>query len=282
MLIDGKAIAKSTYDTIATRVAQLSFQPVFCDVLVGEDPASVQYVHMKAKKAEQLGFKFLRAQFARTMSENEIVARVRDLSRTPHLSGLIVQLPVPVGFNKQAIVNAISTELDVDCLTERNLELFYAHSLPFVPPTPAAVLALLDSLSLPMSESLRCVIVGHGELVGKPVAYLLKARGMQVDVITKETIHPERVACQADVLITAVGQPRLVTAEWVKEGAVVIDAGTAESEGSVVGDVEAESVQGKASYLSPTPGGVGPVTVARLFWNVLQVAEAKERERHTA
>ncbi len=278
MLIDGKVIAQSIYEDVATRVSRLPFKPIFCDVLIGEDPASVQYVQMKARKAEQLGFEFLQASFPGSVSEVEVVARIHDICRMPEVAGLIVQLPIPIGFNKDTIVNAISLEVDVDCLTQRNAALFYANQLLFVPPTPAAILAVLDSL--PRTHALpgaRCVVVGQGELVGKPITHLLKARGAQVEVITRNTVHPELVAAQAEVLITGVGQPGLITASWVKDGAVVIDAGTAESGGSVVGDVDAENVQQKAAFLSPTPGGVGPITVAKLFWNVLQVAEAKAR-----
>lgn len=274
MLIDGKAIAQSIYEDVATRVSRLPFKPIFCDVLIGEDPASVQYVQMKARKAEQLGFEFLQASFPSSVSEADIVARIGDMCRTPDMSGLIVQLPIPIGFNKDVLVNAISPEVDVDCLTQRNVALFYANQLSFIPPTPAAILAVLDSLPVVLRGA-RCVVVGRGELVGKPVTHLLKVRGAQVEVITRDTANPERVAAQAEVLISGVGQPGLITASWVNTGAIVIDAGTAESGGSVVGDVNAESVQQKAAFLSPTPGGVGPITVAKLFWNVLQVAEAK-------
>lgn len=276
MLIDGKAIAQSMYDDIAARVARLPFKPLFCDVLIGEDPASVQYVRMKAKRAEQLGFGFVQAHFPDQIPESEVLTRIQDMARISELCGLIVQLPVPVGFNRVALVNAISPELDVDCLTSYNTELFYTNLLSFVPPTPAAVLAVLDSVpQTAIKKSSRYVVVGQGELVGRPVAHLLRARSLDVVVINRQTADPEQLARQADVLISAVGQPGLVTEAWVKPGAIVIDAGTAESGGSVVGDVVAQTVGQMASYFSSTPGGVGPVTVAQLFWNVLQVAEAK-------
>lgn len=275
MLIDGKAIAQTIYTDIAARVSTLPFTPVFCDVLIGDDPASIQYVHMKAKRAEQLGFKFLRSDFTNSVSEADVLTRISEIGHMPEVAGLIVQLPTPAGFNQSALVNAISPDIDVDCLTAINSSLFYAGHLSFVPPTPAAVLAVLDSLALPPERLARCVVVGQGDLVGRPVSFLLRARGMRVDTVTRETEYPERIARQADVLITAAGQPGLVTAEWVKPGAVVIDAGTAESGGSVVGDVDRASVNDIPAYFSPTPGGVGPVTIAKLFWNVLRVAERK-------
>lgn len=277
MLIDGKLIAQSIYVDIVARVARLSFKPLFCDVLIGDDPASMQYVKMKAKRAEQLGFEFLQAHFPEHTPESEILTRIRDMAHIPELCGLIVQLPVPVGFSKAALVNAISPGLDVDCLTEYNNKLFYSNSLSFVPPTPAAVLAVLESVpEAAFKDPTQYVVVGQGELVGRPVAHLLRARGAQVEVIDRLTQNPEQIARQADVLITGVGQPGLVTEAWVKPGAIVIDAGTAESGGSVVGDVEVQGVEQVAAYFSSTPGGVGPITVAKLFWNVLQVAEAKK------
>ncbi|MBL8031256.1 MAG: bifunctional 5,10-methylenetetrahydrofolate dehydrogenase/5,10-methenyltetrahydrofolate cyclohydrolase [Candidatus Doudnabacteria bacterium] len=275
MLIDGKAIAQTIYADIAARVAVLPFTPVFCDVLIGNDPASIQYVNMKAKRAEQLGFKFLRSDFPSFVPEADVLTRISEICHMPEVAGLIVQLPAPVGFNQSALVNAISPDIDVDCLTNVNSSLFYAGGLSFVPPTPAAVLAVLDSLTLPPEKLARCVVVGQGDLVGRPVSFLLRARDLEVEIITRETEHPERIARQADVLITAVGRPGLVTAEWVKPGAVLIDAGTAESGGSVVGDVDRASVGDIPAYFSPTPGGVGPVTIAKLFWNVLRVAERK-------
>ncbi len=272
MLIDGRSLAKKIYSSLTTRVASLPFQPVFCDVLVGNDPASVQYVRMKARAAERLGIAFLHAEFPQSISEVDLIQEITRLNTTPHLSGLIVQLPLPEWYSRDAILDAIDGRVDVDCLTRANLELFYAGKSALLPPTPAAVLAVLDSVLDPGATP-HCVVIGQGELVGRPVTYLLKARGWDVVEVTTETSYPAQRSSQADVIITATGKPGLLTRDWVKQGAIVIDAGTAENAGSIVGDVDSDTVASIASFLSPTPGGVGPVTIAKLLENVVLVAE---------
>lgn len=272
MLIDGRALAKNIYNSLTKRVARLPFQPVFCDVLVGNDPASIQYVRMKARAAERLGIAFLHAEFPQSISESDLIEEITRLNTTPHLGGLIVQLPLPASCNRDIVLNAIDGRVDVDCLTHTNLNLFYSGKSILLPPTPAAVLAVLDSVLSPDATP-HCVVIGQGELVGRPVTYLLKARGWDVIEITTETLCPEQLASKADVIITATGRPGLLTKDWVKEGAIVIDAGTAENAGSIVGDVDSEAVASVASFLSPTPGGVGPVTIAKLLENVVLVAE---------
>lgn len=274
MLIDGRVLAQYIYDSVAQRVALLPFKPVFCDVLVGTDPASAQYVRMKAKTAERLGITFLHAEFPDTISEQELIQNIRHLNTTHYLCGLIVQLPLPPSYNRQAILDTIDTRIDVDCLTTQNTQLFYTGNSRIIPPTPAAVLAVLDSV-LPQADqpSKKCVVIGQGELVGRPVTCMLMSRGLEVNIITIHTENPERIASQADIVISATGSPGLVTSEWIKPGAIVIDAGTAENAGSIVGDVALESVLPIASFLSSTPGGVGPVTIAKLLENVVLVAE---------
>jgi methylenetetrahydrofolate dehydrogenase (NADP+)/methenyltetrahydrofolate cyclohydrolase len=274
MFIDGKAIAEHIYSTVSRRVAALPFQPIFCDVLVGNDSASRQYVQLKKRIAEKVGMRFLSAEYPESISGSALAAEVRRLCTTPDLCGLIVQLPLPETVSKLEVLSAIQSDLDVDCLSQKNVGLFYQGRLSFVPPTPAAVLAVLDSVLRSDEQQRVCAVIGQGELVGRPVSYLLEARGWTVFRVTKDVQDPENIVRQADIVITATGVPKLVTASWVKPGAVVIDAGTAENEGSIVGDVDS-SVADVASYISPTPGGVGPVTVAKLLENVLRVAELK-------
>ncbi len=272
MLIDGKKIAQNIYESVATRVEKLSFKPIFCDVLVGEDPASKQYVAMKARVAEKVGIEFLHAEFASNIQEDELIQNIIELSRRQNLCGLIVQLPLPAHFNRTRVLNSISPQVDVDCLSSNNLDLFYSGKASMLPPTPAAVLAVLDTV-LENPNGKTFVVVGQGELVGKPVSYLLEARGYKVKRVVEATENPESVVKTGDVVISATGKPQFITASWIQPGAIVIDAGTAENAGSIVGDVETSSVSFVASYLSPTPGGVGPVTVAKLLENVVNVAE---------
>lgn len=274
MLIDGKAIAQKIYTDLASRIAKLPFQPIFCDVLVGDDPASVQYVAMKARVAERVGIKFLQAHIAETITQAELVLRIQELGRTKNLCGLIVQLPLPLKFNLLEVLSAIPPLIDVDCLNPENIDLFYSNKGKLMPPTASAVLAVLESVEAHLSTK-TVVVVGNGALVGRPVAHLLTLMGASVKVITSHTESPAVEASSADIIIAGVGKPKLITGDWVKPGAIVIDAGTSEDAGSIVGDVDVESVLNKTSYLSPTPGGVGPVTVAKLLENVVLVAEHK-------
>lgn len=278
MIIDGRKISAQIKDKVRDKVSRLPFVPVFCDVLVGNDPVSLSYVNMKAKAAESLGMRFLRANFPADISKESLIAEIKKINLEPNLCGLIVQLPLPEHLQRDEVVDAIDVSVDVDCLNEKTLQSFYKGEKTLIPPTPGAVMAVLDSV-LESGEGKKFVVVGQGELVGKPVVFLLKQRGFKVEIIDKATKDPAAVAFGADVLISATGVAGLVKKEWVKSGAIVIDAGTAESGGSIVGDVDFESVSKIASYISPVPGGVGPVTVAKLMQNVVEVAKRNKSER---
>src|ERR1051326_3447955 len=259
-IIDGRKIAGEILAGLKSKIQTLPFQPVFCDVLVGDDPASRQYVGMKAKTAEKIGYKFRGAEFPGTITTEDLIAQIKNIAGEPNMCGLIVQLPLPKSLDKLSVLNAIDPRIDVDCIGQTNSEKFYRGGPVPIFPTAAAVMALLDSLGQNFSEK-KFVIAGQGELVGKPVKFLLEQRGHRVDIVRSKTENPEDVLKSADVIISAVGKPKLITGEKIKDGAVIIDAGTAESDGGIVGDVDTESVKSKAAFLSPVPGGVGPVTV---------------------
>jgi methylenetetrahydrofolate dehydrogenase (NADP+)/methenyltetrahydrofolate cyclohydrolase len=274
MIIDGNAIAQKLKVKIKDDVGSLNFQPVFCDVLVGEDPVSAAYVNMKARACEEMGMKFLRAEYSSAISQRELESEIEKINLTPNLCGLIIQLPLPTGLNNTLVCNKIASNLDIDCLSQKNTELFYSGKLNFIPPTPGAVLEVLDNLDLDL-KNLKILMVGQGELVGRPVSFLLKQRGVNVQVADKTTKDAAALAKKSDVIITATGQANLITADWVKPGAVVIDAGAAELDGAITGDVDFESVKDIAGYITPVPGGVGPLTVTKLLQNVLDVARSK-------
>lgn len=274
MIIDGKKIADQVLEGLRLRVKALSFQPVFCDVIVGDDPVSLSYVSIKAKKAESIGLEFWRAQFPASISTQDLIAEIKKLNTTPNMCGLILQLPLPPHIDRQVALDAISAKLDVDVLNSYNTEKFYQGDFSLVPPTAAAILYILDSVMLEQKQK-KFVVVGQGELVGKPVASLLLARGMSVVTADQSTTDLAALCRKADVIISGTGKVSLISADMVKEGAVVIDAGTAESTAGISGDVDFASVAPKASWISPVPGGVGPVTVAKLLENVISVAELK-------
>lgn len=270
MIINGKKIRDSLLEDIKKEVKKLSFQPIFCDVLVGDDPVSRQYVNLKAKIAEKAGVKFHKAEFPENISDTDLVYEIEKLNNTENMCGIIVQLPLPNHFNKEEILNAIDPKLDIDCLGVVANSEFYKGKGLLEPPAALACVYILDSLDLDLNKK-NITIVGQGELVGKPVTYLLESRGLKVNKITKDISL--KSLKDADIIISGTGQGNFINKEMIKEGVVIIDAGTSESAGGVVGDVDLESVKDIVSAISPVPGGVGPVTVALLLKNVLTVAK---------
>lgn len=273
-IIDGKKLSQEILENIKKEVAELPFQPVFCDVLVGDDPASVQYVRMKAKTAESVGIKFHNANFPADIGTAELSTEIKKINEIQNMCGLIIQLPLPAQIDRQTVLDAVSGDIDVDCLGAGASEKFYAGDTELGFPTALACIALLDSLGMDLQHK-NIVVLGQGPLVGKPVAALLKFRGLEPNIITSKTENKEQIIKKADVIISGIGKGKYITGEMIKKGAVLIDAGTSELEGGIAGDVDLDSVRNVASFVSPMPGGVGPVTVAMLLKNVLIVAKKK-------
>jgi methylenetetrahydrofolate dehydrogenase (NADP+) / methenyltetrahydrofolate cyclohydrolase len=271
-IIDGKKIREEILVRIKKEVALLPFQPVFCDVLVGEDPASAQYVRMKAKTAESVGIKFHGANFTSTITTEELIKEIKVLNKVPNMCGIIIQLPLPAHLDKRAVLDAIDPSLDVDCLGTTASEKFYNGESALGFPTALACMALLDSLNISL-ENKNIVVLGQGELVGRPVSALLRFRGLTFTPVDIYTENKEEIIRNADIIISGIGRGMHITKEKIKSGVILIDAGTSESNNAIVGDVDLESVKNVASAVSPVPGGVGPVTVAMLLNNVLNVAK---------
>lgn len=274
-VIDGKKIAEEILSEVSLEVGKLSFKPIFCDILVGSDPSSVQYVKMKAKTAEKVGMEFLSANFPSEITTEQLVEEIKKLNQIKNLCGLIVQLPLPEHVVRQQVLDAIDPRIDVDCTGKINTDLFYKGRGFLRYPTALAVLEILDSLAMEF-ERKKFLMVGYGMLVGKPVNYLLEKRRLMIDVARSKTPDIFDLMKKADVVISAVGKPNMVTGDKIKLGAIIIDAGTSEFDGGLVGDVDFESVKNIAGIISPVPGGVGPVTVAKLLSNVLKVAKLQK------
>ncbi len=285
-IIDGRKLRGEILAEVKAGVAQLPFKPVFCDVLVGEDPASKQYVDMKARTAEMVGIHFHKASFPASISTEDLIEEIRLLNKIENMCGIIVQLPLPKTIDKKAILDSIDPNLDVDCLGSVATDKFYNsydEEKVLGYPTALACMALLDSLQQDLKGKI-IVVLGQGELVGKPVSALLRHRGLSYQPITSKTENKEYMLLQADVVISGIGRAKYITGNMIKFGAILIDAGTSEDinnnqsnmggdRSGIVGDVDLESVKNVASYVSPVPGGVGPVTVAMLLNNVLRVAK---------
>jgi methylenetetrahydrofolate dehydrogenase (NADP+)/methenyltetrahydrofolate cyclohydrolase len=271
-IIDGKKLQKKILDEVKKEVTGLSFQPVFCDVLVGNDLSSVQYVEMKGRSAEKVGIKFHRANFPDSISMEDLIKEIKNLNRVPNMCGIIIQLPLPSHMDAQAALDAIDPKLDVDCLGKAASEKFYNGEEGLGYPTALACMETLDSLKLDLRQK-KILVLGQGLLVGKPVTALLKFRNLNPEIITTKTENKEKMLKEADIIISGIGKGKYITGEMIKEGSIIIDAGTSELNGGIVGDVDLGSVLGIAGYVSPVPGGVGPATVAMLLRNVLTVAK---------
>lgn len=274
MIIDGKKIAEQKEIILRERVQALPFKPVFCDVLVGDDAVQRSYVHIKGRAAQRVGIAFSLQEFSSSITTPELIRAMAELSTLPNMAGLIVQLPLPGTLDTIEVLNAIDPMVDVDCIGPKNSYAFFSgqHVLP--PPTAAAIITLLDSLNINFSDK-QFLIVGQGPLVGKPVTHLLKQRNFNVATADRSTENLNMLLGSADVIISGVGKPGLITGDIIKSGSIVIDAGTAETDGGIVGDIDFDSVSKVASWASPVPGGVGPVTVSELLSNVVTVAERK-------
>lgn len=272
MIINGKKIRDEILEEVKSGVMSLPFSPVFCDILVGNDPVSAQYVRMKGKTAESVGIKFREANFPESITTDELIHEIENLNHVPHMCGIIVQLPLPSHIDRQAVLDAIKPSLDVDCLGADASQRFYMNKNPIGFPTALACMKVLDATGVDLGSK-SIVVLGRGNLVGKPVAHLLGVRGLSVTVVHRSTENPEEVLKSADVIISGIGRGKFITGDKIKQGAVVVDAGTSEDNGGVVGDVDLATVANVASFVSPTPGGVGPVTVAMLLKNVLQTAK---------
>jgi len=280
-IIDGRKLNQEILNKVKVEVAKLDFQPIFCDVLVGNDPSSAQYVRMKAKKAESVGIKFHNADFPESITTEELIKEIKVLNKIKNMCGIIIQLPLPAHLDREAVLNSIDFHLDVDCLGSKASENFYNNydskkDLAF--PTALACMALLDSINLDLKDK-KIVVLGQGILVGKPVTALLNFRGLTPSIIRTKTENKEKLIKEADVIISGIGKGKYITGDKIKRGVVLIDAGTSESDGGIVGDVDLESVKDVAGYVSPVPGGVGPVTVATLLSNVLKVAKNSSLSR---
>ncbi len=273
-IIDGRKIKDEIIKDLKNEVETLSFSPVFCDILVGDDAVSSLYVRIKGKAAESIGVKFRTVNFPANVSTNELVDAIENLNRVPYMCGIIVQLPLPSNIETQTVLDAILPSLDVDCLGSQNNNSFYNNTDEVGYPTALACIKILDSLQTDLNNK-NIVVLGQGKLVGLPVSHLLRSRNLNLTTVDNKTDNRESIILNADIIISAIGKGKFITGDMIKEGVIIIDAGTSEENGSIIGDVDRESVEGKASYLTPSPGGVGPVTVAILLSNVIN--EAKRR-----
>jgi methylenetetrahydrofolate dehydrogenase (NADP+)/methenyltetrahydrofolate cyclohydrolase len=277
-VIDGKAVAAAVRERVKVDVAAYKEEtggtPGLATVLVGEDPASQVYVGMKRRNTEEVGMRSIHHEPDASIREEELLDLVRELNEDDEVDGILVQLPLPAQIDEDAIVAAIDPKKDVDGLTPISAGML-AHGAPgLVPCTPRGVMELLAHEGVEL-EGAEAVVVGRSKLVGVPVARLLLAANATVTMCHSRTRDLDAVCRRADILVAAVGVPRLLGAEAVKPGAVVIDVGVNRLEEGLVGDVDYEAAAEIAAAITPVPGGVGPMTIAMLLSNTLQAARQR-------
>jgi methylenetetrahydrofolate dehydrogenase (NADP+)/methenyltetrahydrofolate cyclohydrolase len=271
-IIDGKAVAARVRERVAREVAQLPVRPGLATVLVGDDPASAVYVRMKREDSAEVGIESFHHEPGGDVSADQLAGLIRDLNDDARVHGILLQLPLPGHLDQDEFISLIDPAKDVDGLTAVNAGLLaQGREEAMVPCTPAGVLELLGEAGAEL-EGARAVVLGRSILVGKPVAQLLLAANATLTHCHSRTRDLAAVCREGDVLIAAVGSPRLVTADMVREGAVVIDVGTNRTDDGLVGDVDFDAVREKARAITPVPGGVGPMTRAMLLANTLRAA----------
>lgn len=290
-LILGKEVSEEIYGELRQRIDALKAKgvtPGLAVVLVGEDPASQVYVRKKGEMCESLGMKSVTIRMPAETTQAELMAKVGDLNNDPTIHGFLVQLPLPSHLDEEQVINAISPSKDVDCFHPTNVGRVLIGNPDFLPATPAGVQQMIVRSGVETSGK-HVVVIGRSNIVGKPMAAMMLQRGLGADstvtVVHSRTKDLSSITRQADILIVAIGKPRFVTADMVRDGAVVIDVGTnrvddpTHPKGSrLVGDVDFDAVQDKVSAITPVPGGVGPMTICMLMANAVKAAErASER-----
>jgi methylenetetrahydrofolate dehydrogenase (NADP+) / methenyltetrahydrofolate cyclohydrolase len=275
-ILDGKAVAAEVRSEVAAQVAELKEKgvPVRLDViLVGEDPASVTYVSSKQRDSAEVGIDSRVHRFPADVSQRELAALVESLNGDPAVSGFFIQLPLPKGLDSMSLISRIDPAKDVDGLSPESAGRLALGLPSLLPCTPHGIIRLLRRNAIELAGR-EAVVIGRSNLVGKPLSQLLLRENATVTVCHSRTRNLPEVARRADVLVVAAGQREMVGAEHVKEGAVVVDVGIHRREGGLVGDVRFEEVEPKVAWISPVPGGVGPMTRAMLLHNALQAARA--------
>jgi methylenetetrahydrofolate dehydrogenase (NADP+)/methenyltetrahydrofolate cyclohydrolase len=271
-IIDGKAIAQQIKDECKAKAAELKARGrklCLAVVQVGDDPASSVYVRNKKQACEYIGIGSLSHELPAETSEEELLALVEALNNDDKVTGILVQLPLPSHIDEDKVIGAIAPQKDVDCFHPFNVGRLMIGQAGFLPCTPAGIIELLKRSEIEMTGK-ECVIIGRSNIVGKPLALLLLRENATVTVAHSKTVDLPAVTRRADILIVAIGRPRMITAEYVKEGAVVIDVGIHRDEsGKLCGDVDFVAVAPHCAAITPVPGGVGPMTIAMLMKNMV-------------
>lgn len=276
VILDGKAVSAKVKEEVKAEVEALKKQGVsvgLAVIIVGNNPASRTYVNNKKKACEAAGIVSEEYALPEETTQEELLALVRELNQKDSINGILCQLPLPKQLDEEAVIAAISGKKDVDAFSAVNVGHIMIGDYSFLPCTPAGIMEILRHYNIDVAGK-ECVVIGRSNIVGKPMAMLLLHQNGTVTICHSKTKNLKDVTSRADILVAAVGIPHFVTADMVKEGAVVIDVGMDRDEnGKLCGDVDFAAVEPKASYITPVPGGVGPMTIATLLKNTVTAAK---------
>ena len=275
-IISGKEVSAAVKARVREECEQLKAQgvvPGLAVIIVGDDPASRVYVNNKKKACAEVGFHSEEFALPAETTEEELLSLVRELNERKDIHGILCQLPLPKHLDEKKVIHTIAPEKDVDAFHPSNVGQIMIGEYRFLPCTPAGVMEMIKSEGIEVSGK-NCVVIGRSNIVGKPMAMLLLHENGTVTICHSRTKNLKEICSQADILVAAVGKPKFVTADMVKEGAVVLDVGiNRDANGKLCGDVDFASVEKKAGYITPVPGGVGPMTIAMLMQNTLTAAK---------
>lgn len=273
IILDGKKLRDKIFESLKAELDKMPEKPTLAVILVGENPASQIYVRNKKKTAEKLGINSLSIEYPADISEKELLSKIQELNNDKNITAILVQLPLPEHINKNKIIDAILPQKDVDGLTPYNLGKLFSGEEPYAYPcTPKGILLLLDEYNIEL-DGKNVVVVGRSNLVGKPVAQMLLKRNATVTMCHSHTKNLSEITKTADIVVSAVGK-NVIGEKMLKSNCVVIDVGIFRDEnGKLSGDVDFENVSKISAYISPVPGGVGPMTIASLMLNTVELAK---------
>lgn len=272
VIIDGKKVADNIIERISREVKPFDEKPSIAVIIVGDNPASKIYVRNKAQMAQKVGFKSIVIQLPQSASEKEVLEKIKELNDDNSINAILVQLPLPEGISPFNVVMAISSKKDVDGFHPDNIGKLATGMAPYAKPaTPKGIMTLLKEYKIEIAGK-NVVIVGRSNIVGKPMSLMLLNENATVTICHSKTKNIKEITSKADIIVSAVGQPLFIKEDWVKKDAVVIDVGINRTlEGKLCGDVDFDDVKDKVSFITPVPKGVGPMTIASLLENTLEL-----------
>lgn len=277
-IIDGKSISAEIRTELLDEVKELikeNKQPGLAVVIVGEDPASQTYVRSKAKACKDIGMHSEVYELPADIPQGQLLEKIDELNSDPRIHGILVQLPLPKSIDEQAVIKRIAAEKDVDGFHILNAGKLLVGQTGFVPCTPAGCIELIKRTGQSLAGK-HVVVIGRSNIVGKPVSILALNENATVTICHSKTVDLKNIVKQADIVIAAVGKPKMITADMIKEGAIVIDVGINRVDGKLVGDVDFEQVKERTSFITPVPGGVGPMTITMLLKNTVEACKNRK------